>query len=95
MFTRRNNTQRGAPNDDNLVTARGQPQRNNGQNGSNSGESRRNGRGHAATPSKTPKSTGVSFIAAATKKDRNLRPLIKFVKKGIGKLSKLPLDSIG
>ena len=60
-FTRRNNTQRGAPNDDILVTVRGQPQRNNGRNSSNSGESRRNGRGHAAIPSKTPKSTGGFF----------------------------------
>ena len=38
---------------------------------------------------------GVSFIAAATKRDRNLRPLINFKKKGIRKLSKLHLDSIG
>ena len=33
--------------------------------------------GHAAVPTTTTK----SFIAAATKKDRNLRPLINFVKK--------------
>ena len=49
------------PDDDNLVTARGQPQRNNGRNSSNSGESHRNGKGHAAIPSKTPESTGGSF----------------------------------
>ena len=81
MSTRRNNTQRGAPEDDNFVTARGQSQRNNGWSSSNSGESHRNRGGHPAIPSKTPASTGVPSIAAATKKDRNLRPLINFVKK--------------
>ena len=64
MLTRRNNTQRGAP-DDNFVTARGQPQRNYGRSSSNSIKSHRNGRGHATIPPKTPK---------------NLRPLINFVK---------------
>ena len=61
MPTIRNNTQHGVPDDDNFVTARGQPQRNNGWSNSNSGESHRNRGGHAAIPSKTLASTGGSF----------------------------------
>ena len=55
-------------------------------------EKARNGRGHAAIPSKAPESTGGSFHRRSYKKDRNLRPLINFVKRGTGKLSKLPMD---
>ena len=61
MSTGRNNTQRGAPDDDNFVTARDQSQRNNGWSSSNSGEIHRNRGGHAAIPPKTPASTGGSY----------------------------------
>ena len=44
---------------------------------------------------KLQKVLGVRFIAAAIKKDRNLRPLINFVKKGTGRPSKLRMDHIG
>ena len=40
----------------------------------------RNRGGHAIVPAKPQKILGVRFIAATTKKDKNLRPLIKFVK---------------
>ena len=38
---------------------------------------------------------GVRFITAATKKDRNLRPLSTLSKRGIGKQSRLPTASTG
>ena len=38
---------------------------------------------------------GVQFIAAATKKDRNLRPLSISSERGIGKQSRLPTASTG
>ena len=38
---------------------------------------------------------GVSFNAAATKKDRNLRPLLNFVKIGIERPSKCHIDHNG
>ena len=61
MFARGNNTQCGAPDDDNFVTARGQPQQKNGYRCGHSGESHRNRRGHAAILSETPESTGNSI----------------------------------
>ena len=68
MPKRRNNTQRGAPDDENFVTAIGQPQRNNGWSSSDSGESHGNGGGHASIQSKTPASTGDSFHRRSYKK---------------------------
>ena len=85
-FARGNNIQCGAHDDDNFVTARGQPQRNNGYRSGYSGESHRNRRGHAALSSETPESKGISIHRRSDQKGQKPASTDKICEKaGLGR----------